>query len=132
MRSKIQLPAAGVVMLGLLLTSACHSGSDNNAEAANGESPGLLGKLTHREKPITIPEQTPIEVRLVDLFMAENDVLKGPHRFTDCSQRSPILKNCRRKYPRPSPILSATQCNFEFESRLPPLITIHPKIRAMA
>jgi len=66
MRSKIQLPAAGVVMLGLLLTSACHSGSDSNAEAANGEATGLLGKLTHREKPITIPERTPIEVRLVD------------------------------------------------------------------
>jgi len=67
MRPKIQLTAAGVVMLGLLLTSACHSGSDNNAQAAsNGEPAGWLGKLTHSEKPITIPEQTPIEVRLVD------------------------------------------------------------------
>jgi len=61
MRSKIQLAAAGVVMPGLLVTSACHSGSDDNAQAAsNGESAGWLGKLTHSEKPITIPEQTPI------------------------------------------------------------------------
>ena len=67
MRPKIQLTAAGVVMLGMLVTSACHSGSDDNAQAAsNGESAGWLGKLTHSEKPVTIPEQTPIEVRLVD------------------------------------------------------------------
>jgi len=66
MRPKIQLTAAGFVMLGLLVTGACHSGSDDSAQAANGESTGLLGKLTHREKPVTVPEQTPIEVRLVD------------------------------------------------------------------
>jgi hypothetical protein len=66
MRSKIQLTAAGIAMLGLLLTSACGSRSDDSAQAANNGESGFFGKLTHKEKPITIPERTPIQVRLVD------------------------------------------------------------------
>jgi len=64
-KSKLQVLGVGFVILGMLLTAACRNSSDNAQAANNGDS-GLFSRLTHSEKPISIQDGTPIDVRLVD------------------------------------------------------------------
>ncbi len=100
-KRELQLAAAGIALVGLLVLVARHGSSQpgggngsapisapiNNGEAAggNGEpaggagggnggaasnpdanSPGLLARLTHSERSLTLQEGTPVDVRLLD------------------------------------------------------------------
>lgn len=98
---ELQLAAAGIVLVGLLVLIARHgssqpsnqpaaepapaaataaapdpgsppasttdaTGATGTSGSTGGRSPGLLARLLHSEKPITLPPGTRIDVRLVD------------------------------------------------------------------
>ncbi|HEV2492933.1 MAG TPA: hypothetical protein VG204_07655 [Terriglobia bacterium] len=91
MSRELKLAVAGIIVVGLLVLAAHYSSSrpSNNSNASNAataanepaggpnaagdngvagnadtNSPGLLAKLTHSEPTFTLPEGTPIDVRL--------------------------------------------------------------------
>ena len=88
-KRELQLAAAGIVLVGLLVLVArygssqpgSNSGAPINTEAASGaggagngsaasnpdsNSPGLLARLTRSERSLTLQEGTPVDVRLLD------------------------------------------------------------------